>query len=209
MEHFYWRICSSITKTTSRLQRMLKVGQGDDDVLRYYTNICAVCENWETESETSCDVAVRESDEHEVGAGEWWVNLVALSYQVEDESAVVDGERESATDDAGEWEAEWGLLATVETAAAEANTATGTTTASTTTTMEVEQGLMAEAVVVVEERQGMGEIGEKGGMADNNNDNNNNNNINNNGEQRMGELDETGLKEDNNNNNNNEMEEMG
>ncbi|GBG58666.1 hypothetical protein CBR_g67 [Chara braunii] len=186
-------------------------GEQDDvrDVLRYYTNICAIGEIWEYEREPSCAVAVSECDEYEGGGEERWVNLMALSNQAEDESAVGDGEREYAADDAGEWEVgdesadgngegeyatddaaewegEWGLLVMVEVAAAAAATATVTTTTSTTTIMEVEQGLE-------EERQGMGGIGGTGGMVNNNNDNNindnnNNSNFNNGGERRMGKL---------------------
>ncbi|GBG73945.1 hypothetical protein CBR_g17660 [Chara braunii] len=139
-------------------------GQDDDDVVNYYTTTCAVCENWETESETCCDVAVHESDEHQGGAGEWGVNLMALSYRVEDETAVVDGEREYANDDAGEWDVEWGSLATAATAAAtatakaEANAATVTTTTSTITTIttstSTEIGVDCEA----------GEWGEESGL---------------------------------------------
>ncbi|GBG92300.1 hypothetical protein CBR_g55069 [Chara braunii] len=194
-------------------------GEQDDDfdMSRYLTNLCAVCESWDFDSETSCDVAVCESDEHEGGAGERWVSLMALSYPVEDEGAAGDGERDYATDDVGEWEVDderlvgngnagawegdWGLLASVETAAtaaaaatakARANTAIVTTTISTSTILEVEQGCRADVVVVVDDRQGRGEIDEKGGMGDddrqgkgavdkkggmgdNNNDNNNNN----------------------------------
>ncbi|GBG64564.1 hypothetical protein CBR_g45258 [Chara braunii] len=192
-------------------------GEQDDDfdMSCYFTNLCAVWESWDFESETSCDVAVCESDEHEGVAGERWVNLMALSYPVEDEGAPGDGERDYATDDAGEWEVdderevgdgnagewegEWGLLASVETAAtaaaaatakARVNTAIVKTTISTSTILEVEQGCRAEVVAVEDDRQGRGGIDEKGGMGDDD-------------RQGMGGIDKKGGMGDNNNDNKN------
>ncbi|GBG67324.1 hypothetical protein CBR_g463 [Chara braunii] len=56
--------------------------------------------------------AMIDSDEYKGGDGEWWVDLMSLSYQVMAKRAAVGDERKHAFDEAGEGEVELGLLAT-------------------------------------------------------------------------------------------------
>ncbi|GBG62066.1 hypothetical protein CBR_g28543 [Chara braunii] len=146
-------------------------------MVSYYDNLCAGCVYWEVDSQRDREGDVRDIDEHEGRAGEWWVNLMALSSQVGAGNTDVDGVtrlQQRNGDQAGEW--------------------------------EVAQGFMKEVVVVVEERQGMGKIGEKGWKVDNNNNNDGElglgkigdegENGNNNGELGLGEIGDVGEKGD-------------
>ncbi|GBG88568.1 hypothetical protein CBR_g48037 [Chara braunii] len=143
----------------------------DEDAVSYYDNLCAGCVYWEVDSQRGREGDVRDSYEYEGRDGEWWVNLMALSSQIGAGNTDVDGVTRLRQRH-GDQAGEW----------------------------EVAQGFMEEVVVVVEERQGMGEIGEKGWKVDNNNNNNNND-----GELGLGEIGDEGEKGNNDNNNDGEL----
>ncbi|GBG87099.1 hypothetical protein CBR_g44555 [Chara braunii] len=172
-------------------------GQDEEDVVNYYATICAGCVDWGVESDLDRDADVWDTDEQKGGG--WWDVLTTPSHQVSADGVthphLGGGEQE------GEWDTDeqksggrWDVLTAPSYQVVDGVTRLQLGGGEQEGEWEVEKVFMAVTAAVVEERQGLGEMGGKG-ATDVNNSNNNNNNNNNNIEK--------GEKDDNNNTNNN------